>query len=449
MKKFMQWLNEKLTPIANFCGTQRHLSAMQKGFMTMVGFILVSAIFMIIANPPVSADMIAKGGFWSIFSGWYDFATTYKLAILIPFNMTMGMLSVIASFAIAYHLADSYKMSSMNSGLTSIVLFMMTAAPANYYTLADGNVLSGISMTYLGAQGLFTAIIVSLVSVEVTRLCKKYRLTIRLPESVPPFLSETFSSVIPMLLNILIFFGGNLLIQNFDPTLSIPSLIEQVLGAPLSNLVNSYPGSFVICFATLFFWCLGIHGNMIVMPFTTPVTMVVFANNAALVAAGQPAQFEPIMLTMAINLLGGTGNTLSLVLLSLKAESEQLRAFGKAAIIPSVCRISEPAIFGAPIVYNPILMIPFILGGMVSALLYWLVCSTGLVIPMYLMVTGTFPIFINSFIKCLDVKMIIFEVVLIPILGVIWYPFFKVYDKNLLNEEIKNKEIAEQELANA
>ena len=75
---------------------------------------------------------------------------------------------MIASFAIAYHLADSYKMSSMNSGLTSIVLFMMTAAPANYYTLADGNVLSGISMTYLGAQGLFTAIIVSLVSVEVT-----------------------------------------------------------------------------------------------------------------------------------------------------------------------------------------------------------------------------------------------------------------------------------------
>lgn len=439
MEKLMLWINEKLTPVANFCGTQRHLSAMQKGFMTMVGFILISAIFMIIANPPVSADMIAQGGIWSIFSEWFDFATTNKLTILIPFNMTMGLLSVIASFSIAYHLAESYKMPAMNSGLTSMILFLITAAPAGYYSLADGSVLSGINMSYLGAQGLFTAIIVSLVSVEVTRICKKYKIMIRLPESVPPFLSETFSSIVPMLINILIFFGGNLLIQSFDPTLSVPSLIEKILGTPMAGLVNSYPGAFVICFATLFFWCLGIHGNMIVMPFTTPVTMIVFAQNAALVANGQAPQFEPILLTMAINLLGGTGNTLSFVLLSLKAESEQLRAFGKASVVPSVCRISEPAIFGAPIMYNPILMIPFILGGLISAALYLIVCKAGLVTPMYLMVTGTFPIFINSFIKCLDIRMIIFEIILIPVLGVIWYPFFKVYDRQLLARENETK----------
>lgn len=435
MEKLMLWINEKLSPIANFCGRQRHLASMQKGFMTMVGFILVSAIFMIIANPPVSADMIAEGGFWALFSGWFDFATANKVTILIPFNMTMGLLSVIASFAIAYHLAASYEMPTMNSGLTSMILFLITAAPSNYYALADGSVLSGISMSYLGAQGLFTAIIVSLVSVEVTRLCAKYKLTIRLPESVPPFLAETFSSIIPMLLNILIFFGGNLLIQSFDPSLSMPSLIEKFLGIPMAGMVNSYAGAFVICFATLFFWCLGIHGNMIVMPFTTPITMIVFAQNAALVASGQEPQFEPILLTMAINLLGGTGNSLSFILLSLKAESQQLKAFGKATIVPSICRISEPAIFGAPIMYNPILMIPFILGGMASAVLYMLACSTGLVTPMYLMVTGTFPILINSFIKCLDIRMIIFEIILIPILGVIWYPFFKVYDRQLLAKE--------------
>ena len=128
MEKFMKFLNEKLTPVANFCGTQRHLSAMQKGFMSMVGFILASAVFMIIANPPVTADMIAQGGFWSLFEGWYNFATANKMTILIPFNMTMGLLSVIASFSIAFHLAKSYKKSEMTCGMNSMIpeIFMET-----------------------------------------------------------------------------------------------------------------------------------------------------------------------------------------------------------------------------------------------------------------------------------------------------------------------------------
>ena len=97
MEKFMKFLNEKLTPLANFFGRQRHLLAMQRGFMAMISFIFIGAVFMIIANPPVTADMVANGGILSIFSGWVNFAAKYKMVILIPFNMTMGMLGVIGS----------------------------------------------------------------------------------------------------------------------------------------------------------------------------------------------------------------------------------------------------------------------------------------------------------------------------------------------------------------
>ena len=92
MEKFMTLLQEKLTPIANFCGTERHFASMQKGFMSAISFILVSAVFMIIANPPVTADLVAQGGFWSVFGPWLDFATANKFTLLIPFNMTMGIL---------------------------------------------------------------------------------------------------------------------------------------------------------------------------------------------------------------------------------------------------------------------------------------------------------------------------------------------------------------------
>ena len=108
MEKFMTLLQEKLTPIANFCGTERHFASMQKGFMSAISFILVSAVFMILANPPVTADLVAQGGFWSVFGPWLDFATANKLTLLIPFNMTMGILSVIVTFAIAYNHAAPF-----------------------------------------------------------------------------------------------------------------------------------------------------------------------------------------------------------------------------------------------------------------------------------------------------------------------------------------------------
>lgn len=312
MEKFMTLLQEKLTPIANFCGAERHFASMQKGFMSAISFILVSAVFMIIANPPVTADLVARGGFWSVFGPWLDFATANKLTLLIPFNMTMGILSVIVTFAIAYNLAGTYKMPKLNAGMTSLVMFLIAAAPSSYYQLADESVLQAVPCTYLGAQGLFTAIIVALVSVEVTRFCQTKGITIKMPDGVPPFLSETFGAIVPMLANILIFFGGNLLIQMIDPTLSIPSVIEKLLAAPLSVAVDSVPGALLICFMTLLFWCFGVHGNMIVMPITAPVTLAAFAANASLYAAGQPLEFHPVFMSMVINLIGGTGNTFSL-----------------------------------------------------------------------------------------------------------------------------------------
>lgn len=376
MNSFMTFIQEKLTPIANFFGAQRHFSAMQKGFMATVSFILVSAIFMIIANPPVTADLIAQGGFWSIFEGWYNFSQTYKATILIPFNMTMGMLSLISAFAIAYYLAGSYKLSQMNAGFTSMIIFMIVAAPANY--------------------------------------------------------------IVPLVINVTLFFSVNLLISNFIPGSSLPSLIETILAKPVSA-VNSIPGAILVSVLILVMWCCGVHGMMVFMPLTTPITMAAFAANAELFAAGQAPIFHPIFMTQAIALLGGTGNTLALVILCLKkAKSKQLSVFGKASIVPAIFRISEPVIFGAPIMFNPILMIPFVLSGTVIAIFYWLACAFGLITPFYILVTGTFPIIINSFIKCLDWRMIVFEIVALIVTIFIWYPFFKVYDNQLLTQEKEN-----------
>ena len=147
-------------------------------------------------------------------------------------------------------------------------------------------------------------------------------------------------------------------------------------------------------------------------------------------------------MTLAITFLEGTGNTFGLCVLSLKAKSEQMKAFGKATIVPSFFRLSEPAIFGAPILFNPILMIPFICGSLVVAILYWLVCTAGLVTAPYLLISGTYPIFLSIFICCLDWRVLVFVALMIPLTMVIWYPFFKTYDNQLYRQEQAEKEAA-------
>lgn len=181
---------------------------------------------------------------------------------------------------------------------------------------------------------------------------------------------------------------------------------------------------------------------MVTMAVTSPITMAAFASNAELFAAGAQPVFHPIFMTLAIAFLGGTGNTFGLCVLSLKAKSEQMKAFGKATIVPSFFRLSEPAIFGAPIMFNPILMIPFICGSLVVAILYWLVCTAGLVTAPYLMISGTYPIFLSIFIYCLDWRVLVFVALMIPLTMVIWYPFFKTYDNQLYRQEQAEKEAA-------
>lgn len=435
MNKLMNFIEKKMTPIANALGRQRHLSAMQKGFMTILPLIFVGAIFMLAANPPVTADMVNSGGFWGLFGGWLQWASTYKVIILIPYFLTMGLLAVCVAFSIAYHLAKSYDMKPLTSGLTSLVVFLVVAAAPSYTGLADGTYPLLMPTTYLGAQGIFTAILVALVTVEITKFCETHNITIRLPEICPPALTDSFSTIIPMFINVLVFFVISRVVATVSPGNTLPSLIEAVLAKPV-GAVNSVPGALALCAFQLLLWCCGVHGQMVTMAVTTPITMAAFASNAELFAAGLPPVFHPIFITMAISFLGGTGNTFGLCVLSCwKSKSEQMKAFGKAAIVPSCFRLSEPALYGAPIVFNPILMIPFILNSLVVAVLYWLVCSLGWVTAPYLLISGTFPIFLSIFLLCLDWKVLVFVALMIPLTMAIWYPFFRAYDNTLYKNE--------------
>jgi len=180
---------------------------------------------------------------------------------------------------------------------------------------------------------------------------------------------------------------------------------------------------------------------MIVYPLLMPVMMTAIFTNAALVEAGQAPVFNAAFLFGAVAIAGGTGNTLGLALLCrFRAKSEQLKAIGNASIVPGIFGINEPMVFGVPIAFNPFMAIPFILQGLVVGLVMYLAYTFNLLTPTYILMMSLMPIGVGNFFGTMDWRNFVFAWLMVPVAGLVYYPFFRAYDAQLVEQERKAKE---------
>ena len=440
---FIEKMNVKIAPIANKIAKQRHLNAVSGGIMATIPLTILGSFLMILANPPVNETILANNNFFTnILQVWVDFAAKYYNILIAPFNMTMGVFSLIAAFTIAYQLSKSYKLPALSGAITSVVIFMLVAAPAtmavfssllasgaDVTTLPSANMMN---MKFLGSEGLFTAIIISIATVEINRLCYIKKWSIKMPESVPPMIAEPFTALIPLLLNLIVIYGINALLL-INMGMGLPAAIMSVLTPSINAINNPFTVILLAVFA-MTLWVFGIHGTSVVSPLIMPLVVQASFTNAALVEAGQVAIFDPIFLWGFIS-IGGAGCTLGLVFLMSRSKSKQLSTIGKIGIIPGLCGINEPIIFGAPIIYNPLLAIPFIISPVVCMLLGWLGYSVGFLTLPFIPVLSLLPIGISQFMGSLSIVNALFPIFLIFVSGAIYYPFFKVYERQLIQSE--------------
>lgn len=442
-KGFMGTLQRVILPIGNFLSNEKHFASVSAGLQATVGISIIAAFMQILQT--VIAMFGAGGIIATSFGIEFGWAGTVSTILKVPYDMTMGLLAVIAAFAIAYNLAKYYKLNQMSAGLVAMIMFIMVAAPVETVTLADGaSTFSGLPSSFLGAPGLFTAIIVSLLSVEITNFCIKRNWVIKMPDVVPQFLQDSFTSMIPLLLNVIIIYGINVVLGLINPALNIPTAIMAVFMAPVSAVLGSVPGMFVVIIFALLLWTVGVHGTMIVYPLLLPIMIEAIFTNGALVAAGQAPVFNASFLFGAAAIAGGTGNTLGLALLSrFTAKSEQLKAIGNASIIPGIFGVNEPMIFGVPIAFNPFMAIPFVLQGLVVALLMWLAYSFNLMTPGYILIMALMPIGVGNFLGSMDWRNFVFAWLMVPVTALVYYPFFKIYDAQLVAKEAEAKKAQE------
>ncbi|WP_374723905.1 PTS sugar transporter subunit IIC [Calidifontibacillus erzurumensis] len=427
----LNWVEEHLmSPLARIA-QNRYLQSIRDAFVIFaLPVILTGAIFLIIANPPTSLD-------WGIIDAWTKAIEPILPQILFPFYLTFGIMALTVSFGVGYSLASRYDgMDSVMAGILSMLAFFLTAFPVIDITqISFGEVLN-----YLGGQGLFVAIILGIFTTEGMRWLQKSGLSIKMPDGVPPYVLRTFNSLVPFMLIIPTVWALSWIVwANFGVT--IPQLVLDLF-SPLVAASNSYWAALGMIVLMMLLWSMGIHGMNVVSSVAYPFWMTQLAQNVDAVNAGVKATgivTEPFFHMFAH--LGGSGATFGLAFLMLMSKSQQLKQIGKTSIIPNFFNINEPVIFGLPIVLNPFMMVPFILAPAVIVTINYILFATGIIPPVIVQPPFTVPIFFGGFIATGgSVLAGLLQIVDIIIATLIYYPFFKRYEKSLIGKEIIESE---------
>lgn len=412
---------QKLQAIGGAVQANKTVSAITNSMMCTLGILLCGAVFVVIASVLNAVGLIAAD------SAIYQWLYT-------PYNMTMNLLAVAVAFGVGFIYSNNLEMKgAMSNGLVTMILFLLVCAPMQTVALADGGTMTVLDTSYMGGTGLFPALVIGLISIRIIYICRTKNLILKMPDTVPQFLQDSFNSLIPLIVNVVLWHGLNTVLQ-LTVKMSLADAIINVLAIPMAAL-NSWPGMFVLILLAMILWCFGIHGTMIAMTPLLPVMIQVIGANAAHLAAGEPLEIQPICLFGAMAVAGGTGNVLSLAVLCLRSKSQQLKAVGKAGIIPAFFNISEPMAFGVPIMYNPLIAIPFILNPIVIGLILLPLYFIGIIRPGVVFMMTVLPMFMADYVTSLNLGNLLIPVIAFVVSYIMYLPFVRAYDKQLCAQE--------------
>jgi PTS system cellobiose-specific IIC component len=447
MERFNALADRTLVPLANKLGNQRHLAAIRDGMVVAIPLSILGGVCLIISTPPFKPDTLPNWGFFSdLLMGWYNWAQANKAMLQLPYNMTMALMGLFVAFAIAYHLAKKYEMPTLNASIVSTAVFLIvtspvvSAVPAS--VMAEGTAVTDllgmagnyIPTTFLDAKGIFTAIIVSIGCVEIMHFMLKKNIRFKMPEGVPPAITSSFDAIMPLFVCVVVFYALSLFVQNISGEL-LPSMIMTLLAPAISGL-DSLLGICLITIIAQTFWFFGLHGASITQPIRLPFMQMYLVANITAFTAGEPVvHFFTQPFWSYVITLGGGGATLGLCILLLRSKSKELKTLGKLSIGPAIFNINEPIIFGLPMVLNPLMMIPFIFVPVVNSIIAYGCMAFNIVGKGIIETPWTTPAPLGAALGCMDIKAGILVIGLILLDICLYYPFFKLMEKQKLDEE--------------
>lgn len=419
---------EKHQPFFEKISRNIYLQAIKDGFLGCMPIVLTSSIFLLIATLPGVVGITLPQPLLD----WCN-----KL-----YNFTMGVMGIMVAGTTAKNFTASMNRRMpagkvLNDGSTMVAAqcSMLLLAVTQFTTKLNGSELSVFDCTSMGTRGLFSAYIAAFITVWVYKFCVSRDLTIKLPKEVPGAIAQNFRDIIP--------FGGAVIICGI-----IDVVVRNLMGVPFSELLikllsplftaaETYPGLILIQAATAFFWFIGVHGPSIVQPGIDPIRLANQAENLqVLLAGGHPAHSLTFNMSL-VGEFGGTGATFIVpLLLILFMKSKQLKAVGKASIVPVAFAVNEPLLFGAPMILNPYMLIPFVAAGCVNvSVAKFFIDNVGMNGFSFVVPWAT-PAPIGIFITTnFQLIALVFVAIIILLDAIIYLPFLKAYDKLLCDQE--------------
>ncbi len=421
MQLMVSAIEQWMTPLARYLTRSRYLVALRDGFQLAMPFVIVGSICVPLLYPPFLPDSTN----WLAII-WNHVSIDYRAVWLPPYQITMGLISLLVSFGVAASLAKSYGLPERLSGLTGSVSFMLLAG---FYQ--NG----GVDARYLGGMGLFTAIIAAIYSIEIIRFFYQRNWTIRVPDEVPKITSSGFLLIIPLFFILISLTLLNLLLQQHFGAV-FPELVEKIF-RPMIIASDSLPAVWLSLLVCNLLWFMGIHGALIVTGIMYPFWMSNILDNQAALAAGQVLPHIYVHAFWDFYLLiGGVGSTLPLAFMALRSRSLQLRSAGKLGLLPSLFNINEPILFGFPVIMNPLFLVPFLFAPLFNATLAWYLTDWGWLDRFVAILPWSMPSPIGAAWSANGSwRTALMSLFAFTNAWIIYYPFFKVHERLLLENK--------------
>lgn len=408
MNKATGFLNQTLVPVLTALSENTYLSAIRAGMVSVVPLTIIGGLFMVVTFLPIN--------------GWDKVVAPYLQLLQVPVTATFGMLGVFVCFAVSYDLGKQLKQEAVVSASMATAIFLMISLKLEDQTLITEN---------LGSKGMFTAIIVALVSVRVQKLFTDKNLVIKMPANVPPVVYESFLSLIPLCCLVLGFW-----LIRFVAGVDIDHVVQTVF-KPLVFALNTLPGILVYAFLVTLLWSVGINGDNAVDAIVAPIFLQYLAENVAAMAAGQPLPYITAFgfFTTFVN-VGGTGATIALALVLWNSKEPGYRKVSRLSLPTQIFQINEPIFFGLPIVLNPIFMAPYIFNALILTAGSYLLMHWHLINKPFVNVPWTTPPIIGHYlVSGGDWRAAVWGAVSILIAMAVYYPFARAAERQRLAAE--------------
>lgn len=441
------WIERHLLPAVGKVVEEPHLRAVRDAFIAYaLPFIITGSFFLLVAFPPVpSIGPLAGVARW---------AEAWRPALLVPFQLSFGLMAMFVAFGTAHNLAESFGLEPMRTAWMAVVALLVGGVPVGArdsagHLLGIESVHLGRLLDNLGGQGLFVAILLAFLTVHIHRGIFRSGFVIRLPRGVPPKVARSFEALVPGMAVLLLvwllewFVSTHFTVQALDTATlayhpepaTLPTLLMEAL-KPLVGASNTLPSALLQIVLMMALWSMGIHGMNVVSAVAYPFWTQTLATNVTAAAAGQALPgivTEPFFHIYAH--LGGSGATLPLVFMLLRSRSVQLRQVGRVALLPGLFNINEPITFGTPIAFNPVLIPPFILAPAAIVTVNYVLMALHWVTPPLAQIPFTIPVLLGGILANGNWTGGLLQLVDLGLAAAIWWPFFRAWERVQLQRE--------------